>query len=317
MPWRIGLDEAGYGPNLGPFVMTAVGCRVPEAIAQADLWKTLRKLVRQARHKADKRLLIDDSKKVYAGGKGLADLEIAALLALDCQAEGLGDMVPLVSPIAQDELQSECWFNGQTPLPLAMDRETLPLKAAWWKELCAQHEITWLRPRSEIVCANRFNTLIDRHGSKGAVLSLSFVRLLQAVLEQAKEEEPVHITVDKHGGRNQYSAMLQDAFPDGWVVAREEALLESRYEVLGLSRPVHITFCVEGDCREMTVALASMISKYLREAFMTEWNAFWQKEVPGIKPTAGYPGDARRFYEEIRPALARLNVSEDKVWRKR
>src|SRR5437016_4219233 len=33
MPWLIGMDEAGYGPNLGPFVMSAVACKVPEGPA--------------------------------------------------------------------------------------------------------------------------------------------------------------------------------------------------------------------------------------------------------------------------------------------
>ena len=32
-----------------------------------------------------------------------------------------------------------------------------------------------------------------------------------------------------------------------------------------------------------------MISKYLRELFMAEFNDFWQKEVPGVVPTAGVP----------------------------
>lgn len=330
MPWRIGLDEAGYGPNLGPFVMTAVACQVPDDLLQANLWKTLRKLVRQARHEADQRLLIDDSKKVYAGGKGLADLEIASLLALDSQVQGLGELLPLLCPIAPAELNAECWFTGQTPLPLAADSHILPLQAARWKELCVKSGITWLAPCSEIVCASRFNSLIDRYDSKGAVLSLCFVRLIQSVLQASREREasakretpdcpadPIHITVDKHGGRNHYSAVLQDAFPDGWVVAREESLLRSSYEVLGLDRPVHITFRVEADAHEMTVALASMISKYLREALMSEWNAFWQKEVPGIRPTAGYPGDARRFYEEIQPAMQRLTLTETQIWRKR
>ena len=31
MPWIVGIDEAGYGPNLGPFVMTAVASRVKGA----------------------------------------------------------------------------------------------------------------------------------------------------------------------------------------------------------------------------------------------------------------------------------------------
>ena len=31
MPWLMGIDEAGYGPNLGPFVMSAALFHVPES----------------------------------------------------------------------------------------------------------------------------------------------------------------------------------------------------------------------------------------------------------------------------------------------
>ena len=39
MAWIIGIDEAGYGPNLGPFVMTATACRVPDNLGHFDLWR--------------------------------------------------------------------------------------------------------------------------------------------------------------------------------------------------------------------------------------------------------------------------------------
>ncbi|MFO0968366.1 MAG: hypothetical protein U0793_22655 [Gemmataceae bacterium] len=315
MPWRIGIDEAGYGPNLGPFVMSAVACRVPEALLGANLWSTLRRLVRRAHHQADSRVLIDDSKKVYAGGKGLAELEIAALLALNTEVTTLEEILPLLSPACHAELQEECWFTGATPLPLAADADALPARAARWKEQCAQHEVVWLRPRSEIVCTPRVNALIDRHDSKGAVLALSFVRLVQALLEQAPDED-VYITVDKHGGRSYYAPLLQDAFADGWVVTREETQRQSTYEVLGLGRTVRITFRVE-DGSEMTVAARLDGEQVRAEALMGEWNAFWQKEVPGLKPTAGYPGDAQRFFGEIGPVVKRLRLSEEILWRKR
>src|SRR5262249_30245536 len=61
MAWIIGIDEAGYGPNLGPFVMTAVACRVPEALSEADLWHILRAAVRRHPSTDDGRLLVEDS----------------------------------------------------------------------------------------------------------------------------------------------------------------------------------------------------------------------------------------------------------------
>jgi hypothetical protein len=60
-----------------------------------------------------------------------------------------------------------------------------------------------------------------------------------------------------------------------------------------------------------------MVSKYLRELFMGEFNAFWQRHVPGLKPTAGYPGDANRFFDAIRPKVSELGLSDSMVWRAR
>ena len=60
-----------------------------------------------------------------------------------------------------------------------------------------------------------------------------------------------------------------------------------------------------------------MVSKYVRELLMLEFNQFWQQHVPGLQPTAGYPGDSQRFFQAIRPALQRLGLEKEKVWRRK
>ena len=81
MPWILGVDEAGYGPNLGPFVMSAVACRVPDALAGANLWQALAPAVRRHGDKSPG-LVIDDSKLVHSGARGLRNLEAALWAAL-------------------------------------------------------------------------------------------------------------------------------------------------------------------------------------------------------------------------------------------
>jgi hypothetical protein len=130
-------------------------------------------------------------------------------------------------------------------------------------------------------------------------------------------KESFEIVVDKHGGRNTYSALVQHAFPDGMVLSREEGAERSVYNVHGLSRKVRVTFMPRAEEASFCVALASMISKYLRELFMVEFNQFWSSHIPDLKPTAGYPGDSERFYEAIKPALAKLGISRKKIWRDR
>ena len=87
--------------------------------------------------------------------------------------------------------------------------------------------------------------------------------------------------------------------------------------VLGLARDVRLTFEPRADAGHFGVALASMVSKYLREVLMRDFNRFWRRHVPDLKPTAGYPTDAKRFYDVIRPAMEQLGLAEDAVWRGR
>ena len=129
--------------------------------------------------------------------------------------------------------------------------------------------------------------------------------------------KPLAFHCDKQGGRNFYAAPVQQAFPDGWVVAERESADESRYRVERLDRPVTVTFRPRAEAESVAVALASMLAKYLREVCMRQFNRFWAAHVPGIRPTAGYPGDARRFFDEIRPAMEKLGLADDRVWRKR
>ena len=40
------------------------------------------------------------------------------------------------------------------------------------------------------------------------------------------------------------------------------------------------------------VALASIVSKTVRELWMDVFNEYWRGRIPGLRPTAGYPSDA-------------------------
>jgi hypothetical protein len=58
-----------------------------------------------------------------------------------------------------------------------------------------------------------------------------------------------------------------------------------------------------------------MMAKYLRELAMRAFNAFWHEHDRGLKPCAGYPIDARRFYEQIAPLRQRLRIRNESLWR--
>src|SRR5438105_15913305 len=126
MAWVIGIDEAGYGPNLGPFVMTAVALHVADE-DDGDLWRRLAATVRRDTDPDDGRLLVADSKVVYSPARGLRHLETAVLAAHrpdGCDGGlSLGRYVEALCAASHAALRRERWYSGATALPVAAGPE--------------------------------------------------------------------------------------------------------------------------------------------------------------------------------------------------
>ncbi len=169
--------------------------------------------------------------------------------------------------------------------------------------------------RSRVLFPSRFNQYVERCGSKGLALSEWTLQLVRQATESLGQE-PVFVQCDKHGGRNRYAALLQHIFPEHFLQVVHESRQESVYRWGQPASRVEIRFTAKGE-RFLPTALSSMVSKYLREMAMDALNAFWGRRIPGLKPTAGYPVDARRFLREIGSQKEQLGIADASIWRQR
>ena len=169
--------------------------------------------------------------------------------------------------------------------------------------------------RSVAVFPAELNRLIEQLDSKGAALSEQTIKLIGALLAPLGDE-PIFVQCDKHGGRNRYAGLLQHVFADQVVQVIHESRSHSLYRWGPKTRPVEVRFAAKGESF-LPTALASMTSKYLRELAMIAFNTYWQQQIPGIRPTAGYPVDARRFRREIAIRQQQLRIPDHVLWRNR
>jgi hypothetical protein len=168
---------------------------------------------------------------------------------------------------------------------------------------------------SSIIVERRFNALLRREGNKSGVLTGVTLQLVHHLICQ-HPHELIDVVCDRHGGRHHYAAALQACVGSEPVLARCEDRHSSRYQIGVSDHSPQIQFLVRSESL-LATALASMTAKYVRELAMREFNDFWCGQVPGLRRTAGYPVDARRFRRDVSDKQRALGISDGILWRRR
>ena len=314
-----GIDEAGYGPPLGPLVVSAVAFRVPDEHREADLWKLLSRAL-TGRTKTRHKIVVADSKKAYSPKKGIGVLEETALSFLALNGKKPARLDALLETLAGDDAKDAFnypWYQPQdATVPLTGRALGLDAKAERLRETFAAVRVEFLGARSLPLFEGAFNRAVDETDNKQDVLFAQAARLIGGIWKRFVNEDLV-IHVDKQGGRDRYGPILAKRFLGARLTVKHQDRLAGHYRVRQDGAEFEVRFLMNGEKHSMPVALASMYSKYVRELYMRLFNGFWKQHDPGLKPTAGYSEDAKRFLAQIAPSRERLGIPEDALVRKR
>lgn len=316
----VGIDEAGYGPILGPLVVSAAAFEVPRVHWHSCLWDMLRESISNSGTSRDGRIVVQDSKKIYHRKDGLGRLErsvLAVMTAWQDLPATFADLLSMVSPDVLPQTREYAWYkDGGASLPHAADAGAIRIAATCLRRDLAAKSVRCVGLASEILPEGHFNRLVELTNNKASALFGLVLRLIQRTAD-ANPNRDMLVLVDKQGGRGHYGQLLMRAFEDRQMCILSESDEESEYELKGRTTKWRVRFSQCGETRHMPIALASMLSKYMREIFMLRFNAYWREQDANLVPTAGYYEDGLRFLKDIEPHARRLGIRREQLVRER
>jgi len=352
-----GIDEAGYGPMLGPLCVGFSAFRIagwkPED-GPPDLWHKLESAVCRKGRDARGRIAVADSKKLKLSNQSktrhpLTHLERGVLVfgelvstEPEAQARILSEdseiqRKPLDTDLALfaalgTHLEPHDWYAGDPVLlPLGESAAQLAIARNTLALACGAAGVEPVALACITIGETEFNEVLRTGSNKAHLTTRCFGRYLRRVVERwGSSRDEVRIVCDRHGGRTGYAPMIEAAVRglEYRVRVLEETDRCSRYALdracsgggispASVREPeaqarspessdqgsIHIQFRPEAEEAHLPVALASMTAKLVRELVMGRFNRYWGRRMPGLKPTAGYVQDARRWLQDVEGVL--------------
>lgn len=326
-----GIDEAGWGPTLGPFCVGLSVFSLPGADPgpAPDLWDMLAAGICKEPGRAGAtdrkgRTAIADSKDLKLSNSAksvhpLIHLE-RGVLAFERLRTGVfpATDAALFESLGVTPDAPACYAGDARAIPVSMTPGELSLAAAKIEAAATGASVKLAELRVDVTWEPAFNVAVRERGNKADAALASLCRHLRHVWERwgattdaAGEPSRLGIACDRLGGRVAYGEVLSLMLPDATVETIEETPARSRYVLsrAGASpRRAGIVFLSEGESAHLPVALASMAAKYVRELSMARFNDHWRaayRDLTGgdLKPTAGYALDARRWLDDMREVL--------------
>jgi Ribonuclease HII len=319
-----GIDEAGYGPLLGPLVVGCCAFDLEDADSLESLpclWKRLRKLVSKSRMASGRKIHVNDSKMVYSPSIGLKELE-RSVLAMVCACGDLpGDLNALLARTAAEvlgDLPGYSWYQPGEGEAFPIEQQGLPIEifANALRAEMQRSRTRCVHLAAQVVLERRLNQQFNATRNKASVLFSTSAMHLDYLLK-TYGSRPMTIFCDRQGGREHYGSLLRLMFEEWSLEVRQELNGFCDYRLSRNGNTVRVIFREKAEMQCMAVALASMLSKYLREAMMRRFNAFWARHRPEVVPTAGYYNDGERFLRDIEPERRKLGIADEELIRSR
>lgn len=313
----VGIDEAGFGPILGPLVVSSSTFLIPHHFLTADLWQILRRSVGSRRKHLAGRLLITDSKKAYNKSLGTKHLKRTILACLRCLGQKPATLTELLSflcPDCLEQLEVYPWYQDIESYKILADEADMAIASGVFGEDLAANGITLLELKSCCIEVAHYNKMISSVKNKGSVLFTFTSQLIKNAFDNFGGEV-LQIMVDRQGGRVRYQRILQRMFPEMELKILKESPTVSSYELQADGKQMRLHFVVDADEQYFPVCLASMLSKYLRELLVDNINRYFVSHCAQLRPTAGYWKDGLRFIEDLKKHIPHVRFDSNQLMR--